>query len=103
MEDFFKKWHLLVLLYTEKVPPDSLLSHALKLVNLSLSHMTQGLCKLLPLQLGLRVNEYVHEPFKSTVSVSHSPLALLDINLAGFKATQYGDLTSQCSPLGWGV
>lgn len=35
--------------------------------------------------LELRVNEFLHEPFESGVSISNSPLALLDINPAGFQ------------------
>ena len=31
------------------------------------------------------MSEFVHKPFKSRVSVSHSPLALLDVSLTGYQ------------------
>lgn len=42
--------------------------------------------------LGLRANEYVQEPFESRVSVSYSPLVLLDVSATGFQSQMFWEL-----------
>ena len=46
--------------------------------------------------LGLKASEFVYKPFKSWVSVSHSPSALLEISSTGFKARHSGGSSFQC-------
>ena len=42
--------------------------------------------------LGLRAREILHAPFKSRVSVSYSPVALLNISPAGFQSQVFWGL-----------
>lgn len=46
--------------------------------------------------LGLGENEFVHGPLKNRVWLFHKPLAVLDINSAGFQCQTFGGLSSQC-------
>ena len=48
--------------------------------------------------LDLRVGKVLHVTFKSRVSVSYSPLPLLNASLAIFQTQFSGALSSQCKP-----
>ena len=48
--------------------------------------------------LGLGDCEILHEPFKSGISISHSPLTLLNTNSAGFQSQMFKHFISQSRP-----
>lgn len=99
-----QKWRLSACKSPERVPtafcPSGICFKISKLISFTYS---PGAFQTTPLVLILETSEFVHKPFKRSMSVPYRLLSLLDMNRVGFQSQTYWGFVSQLQISRFGV